>query len=50
VLGPLQVTPTFLGFLGGSLRESDILRLIAGGLANKEIGAKLHLSEKTIKN
>jgi DNA-binding NarL/FixJ family response regulator len=32
-----------------SLRESDILRLIAGGLANKEIGAKLQLSEKTIR-
>jgi two-component system response regulator DevR len=31
-------------------RESDILRLIAGGLANKQIGAKLQLSEKTIKN
>jgi DNA-binding NarL/FixJ family response regulator len=31
-------------------READILRLIAGGLANKEIGAKLQLSEKTIKN
>jgi len=31
-------------------READILRLIASGLANKEIGAKLQLSEKTIKN
>jgi two-component system response regulator DevR len=31
-------------------READILRHIAGGLANKEIGAKLQLSEKTIKN
>jgi DNA-binding NarL/FixJ family response regulator len=31
-------------------REAEILRLIAGGLANKEIGAKLKLSEKTIKN
>ena len=31
-------------------RESDILRLIASGLANKEIGVKLQLSEKTIKN
>jgi two-component system response regulator DevR len=31
-------------------RESDILRLVAAGLANKEIGAKLQLSEKTIKN
>src|SRR5450759_5849181 len=33
-----------------TLREAEILRLIAGGLANKEIGAKLDLSEKTIKN
>ena len=31
-------------------RESDILRLIAHGLSNKEIGGKLQLSEKTIKN
>jgi DNA-binding NarL/FixJ family response regulator len=31
-------------------RESQILRLIAGGLANKEIGAQIDLSEKTIKN
>lgn len=31
-------------------READILRLIAGGLSNKEISAKLKLSEKTIKN
>jgi DNA-binding NarL/FixJ family response regulator len=33
-----------------TLREAEILRLIAGGLANKEIGGKLKLSEKTIKN
>jgi DNA-binding NarL/FixJ family response regulator len=31
-------------------RESDILRLIGGGLANKQIAAKLQLSEKTVKN
>jgi two-component system response regulator DevR len=31
-------------------RESQILRLIAGGFANKEIGAKINLSEKTVKN
>jgi DNA-binding NarL/FixJ family response regulator len=31
-------------------READILRLIATGFSNKEISAKLKLSEKTIKN
>jgi len=31
-------------------RETDILRLIAGGLSNKEISSKLRLSEKTVKN
>lgn len=31
-------------------READILRLIASGFSNKEISAKLKLSEKTIKN
>jgi DNA-binding NarL/FixJ family response regulator len=31
-------------------READILRLIAGGYSNREISAKLLLSEKTIKN
>lgn len=31
-------------------REISILRLIAHGLSNKEIGANLSLSEKTIKN
>ncbi|GAC1405829.1 MAG: response regulator transcription factor [Candidatus Velthaea sp.] len=31
-------------------RETDILRLIAGGLSNKEISSKLQLSEKTVKN
>lgn len=31
-------------------REGDILRLITQGLSNKEIGGKLDLAEKTIKN
>jgi DNA-binding NarL/FixJ family response regulator len=31
-------------------READILRLIATGFSNKEISARLKLSEKTIKN
>lgn len=33
-----------------STRETEIIRLIADGLSNKEISAKLHLSEKTVKN
>jgi two-component system response regulator DevR len=32
-----------------SLREVEILRLIAHGLTNKEIGGQLHLSENTVK-
>lgn len=30
-------------------REVEILKLVAGGLGNKEIGAKLHISENTVK-
>lgn len=33
-----------------STRETGIIRLIAEGLANKEIAARLTLSEKTVKN
>src|SRR5665213_2641422 len=33
-----------------SVRETEIIRLIARGMSNKEISAKLHLSEKTVKN
>lgn len=33
-----------------SVRETEIIRLIARGLSNKEISGKLHLSEKTVKN
>jgi DNA-binding NarL/FixJ family response regulator len=33
-----------------SAREVDIVRLIAGGYSNKEIGRSLHLSEGTVKN
>jgi len=32
-----------------SLREAGVLRLIAQGLTNKEIGGQLHLSENTVK-
>ncbi|HWZ90578.1 MAG TPA: response regulator transcription factor [Polyangiaceae bacterium] len=33
-----------------SARESEVIKLIAEGLANKQISARLHLSEKTVKN
>lgn len=33
-----------------SPRERDILALIGDGLTNREIGRKLYLSEKTVKN
>jgi DNA-binding NarL/FixJ family response regulator len=33
-----------------SVRETEIVRLIAGGLSNKEISSRLMLSEKTVKN
>jgi DNA-binding NarL/FixJ family response regulator len=33
-----------------TLRETEIVRLIADGLSNKEIGARLTLSEKTVKS
>ncbi len=33
-----------------SQRETEVIRLIADGLTNKEIGVRLQLSEKTVKN
>ena len=33
-----------------SIRETEVIRLIAAGLSNKEISSRLTLSEKTIKN
>ena len=33
-----------------SARETEIIRLIAGGLSNKDISTRLKLSEKTVKN
>ena len=33
-----------------SLRERDVLRYLAGGLSNKEIGVQLNITEGTVKN
>ncbi|MEU2421066.1 response regulator transcription factor [Streptomyces sp. NPDC007851] len=44
-------TPTLpAGLASLSPRERDILTLIGDGLTNREIGKKLYLSEKTVKN
>jgi len=31
-------------------RELEVLRLVADGMSNKEIGAKLYITEGTVKN
>ena len=35
---------------GFSKRETDILRLLAGGYSNREIGLAIHVAEGTVKN
>ncbi|RVU14417.1 response regulator transcription factor [Streptomyces antnestii] len=48
--GP-DTTPELAPELAGlSPRERDILALIGDGLTNREIGKRLYLSEKTVKN
>lgn len=42
---PADITPAEL-----TVRETEIVRLIADGLSNKEIGVRLSLSEKTVKS
>lgn len=53
-LGPVRAawTDETAGSTGVRLteRERSILRLVAGGYSNKEIGRSLHLSEGTVKN
>lgn len=47
VAGRLAAPPPPAGL---TPRETEVLRLIAAGCANKEIAARLHLSEGTVKN
>jgi len=53
-LGPLadrcrrQLSQVSTGLTGVTRREADVLRLLSQGLANKEIGARLHLSPRTV--
>lgn len=53
-LGPVRAVWSERDQASGGIRltarEVDILRLVAGGYSNKEIGRSLHLSEGTVKN
>jgi DNA-binding NarL/FixJ family response regulator len=53
-LGPVRARWTSTGEATGpdrlTEREVSVLRLVAGGYSNKEIGRSLHLSEGTVKN
>ncbi|MBA3908108.1 MAG: response regulator transcription factor, partial [Pseudonocardiales bacterium] len=40
--------PTALRALGVTSREVDVLKLVAAGLSNREIGNRLFLSTKTV--
>ena len=33
-----------------SARELEVLKLVSGGISNKEIGGQLHISEATVKS
>jgi DNA-binding NarL/FixJ family response regulator len=49
---PTEVAAELAGYAGAdelTAREIEILRLIAGGNANKEIGARLAIAEETVK-
>jgi NarL family two-component system response regulator LiaR len=48
-VGPFSPDPTKLQELGITPREHEILVLIAEGLSNREIGARLFISENTVK-
>ncbi len=40
--------PTALRALGVTSREVDVLKLVATGLSNREIGGRLYLATKTV--
>lgn len=48
--GDSEAPPEEAALSGLSPREREILGLIGAGLTNREIGKRLYLSEKTIKN
>ena len=43
------IAPTQPGAIDLTEREIDVLRLVAEGLSNREIGERLVISEKTVK-
>jgi DNA-binding NarL/FixJ family response regulator len=50
ISAPLPEAPKSASELGLTAREIEILKIMAGGYANKEIAAALHLAEGTVKN